>query len=362
MRIVYLVFALLAILAAQAFLLRRFARRGLSYARAFSARAAFAGETVTMREVIRNAKPLPLPWLKAESRISPSLQFAGRGTGGELRGDGGDAYHRSVFFLAPYAQVTRTHTVRLHKRGRYEVGSVALSAGDLFGSATAAWQLNTGAAITVYPRLLSEGMLDIPASRWQGDMLVRRWIVPDPFLFSGIREFQAGDAERDVHWAATARTGRLQVMTRDYTASPKLLIILNVQMDERQWGELMPYEQDVVEQGVSLAATLLVKALGAGVEAGFAANAPMDDGNLPMVLPPARYAGREEDLLEALARLRIRRARSFQTFLEGMGHMTGMDMLILSAYDSALIREQMAGLRLRGNSVALVTLCREVSA
>lgn len=363
MDITYTLAALLALVILQAFLARRYVLRGLSYARRFSRRAAHAGETVEMVEVLRNAKLLPVPWLRVESRMSSHLRFEGRQADETLHEVDDDAlFHRSAFYLAPYSQVTRRHTVRVMRRGHYTVGSVALTAGDLFGIVSKTQDLETGAAISVYPRLLGAAEVPLPSSRWQGDLLVKRWIMPDPFLIAGIREYQAGDAQRDVHWAATARTGRLQVKAHDYTSSPRLLVVLNVQMAEQQWSDLMDYEQDLIEYGISLAATLCVRALKAGLEAGFAANAPTErDGRESTTLLPARYAGREEDILEVLARLEVRRTRNFYTFLEELSRLSGYDILILSAYDSALIQERIRLLRLRGNSVALLPLEREVA-
>ncbi len=455
MRALVLIAVIAALFAAQAWLARRFGLRRLTYTRAFAKGAAFEGETVELVETIRNAKVLPVPWLVAESRMSPYLAFrelgvtgeanaggdgqgmeGGEGAGGSAgreanpavgaaigrsKPDGGDGnsagravrapsdgvppagaelmtYRRGVFFLAPYTRLTRSQPVTLLRRGRYDAGSVALTAGDLFGLAKESRQADasgrrgerkglfadapggmgpmhprrarffgpaafrnvpvietSGASISVYPRLLSARDLDIPSSRWQGDLIVRRWIAPDPYLVAGIREGRPGDPRRDTHWAATARTGRLQVKVRDHTSAPKLLVVLNVQKDERQWGDLMAYEQGAVEHAISLAATLCLRALGAGLEAGFAANAPLGDAPEPAVLLPARYAGRDTDILEALARLRVLRARTFHTFLDDLARVSGTDILILSQYDSALIRERMAALRMRGNSVALWT-------
>lgn len=350
-----LIAALALLLIAQSFLLRRFALCRLTYSRFFDRKAGFAGETAELTEVIENKKLLPLPWLRAESRMSSSLRFEG-GKQDDRAISADDAQHLSVFSLAPYQRVTRRHRVMLLRRGRYEIGSVALTAGDLFGLGSSTLQADTGAAISVYPRLLSEAELaELPSSRWQGDLVVKRWIMPDPFLVSGIREWREGDPERDIHWGATARTGRLQVKSRDYTADPKLLVLLNVQKAELQWGDLMEYEQGAIERGISLAATLCLRALHAGIEAGFAANAPasMEANAKPVVLLPARHAGREEALLEMFARLRILRARNFPTFLSDLGRLTGLDILILSAYDSALVQEGVRHLRAMGNSVAL---------
>ena len=364
MDVLYLLAALLVMVALQGLFLRWFGLRGLTYARSFSKKEAFAGETVEMVEVLRNAKLLPVPWIKAESRMSVHLRFSDAEGDDALHEHSSDTlYHRSTFFLAPYSQVTRRSAVQLLKRGRYEVGTVSLTAGDLFATITQRRETDTGAAISVYPRLLAREELALPSSRWQGELGVRRWIMPDPFLIAGIREWQQGDAQRDVHWAATARTGALQVKAHDYTADPKLLVILNVQMKEQQWSDLMEYEQGVIEYGISLAASLCLHALESGVEAGFAANAPtLPDRERPTLLLPARHPGRDRDLLETMARLHIRRLRSFHTFLEDFSQVQGMDIIILSAYHSELLAQRIAQLQLRGNTVTLWELPQEVSA
>lgn len=364
MDILYLIAAMAGLLALQSLLLGRRALRNVTYTRTFSKKAAFAGDTVEMVEVLRNRKLRPVPWLRAESRMSSALLPLARAQDEGTHETTDDAlFHRSVFYLAPYSQVTRRHTMRLLRRGQYAVGSVALTAGDLLGLSQQAQSHQTGAAITVWPRPLDEAEIDWPSSRWQGDLVVRRWVNPDPFLVGGIREYQRGDARRDIHWAATARTGALQVKAHDYTANPRLLVVLNVQMQERQWNDLMDYEQQVIEKGISLAATLCLRALSGGVEAGFAANAPLHpQGKQPTLLLPLRYAGRDEELLDALARLHILRVRSFHTFLEELGPLTGMDIVILSAYDSPMLQERMSMLRLRGNTVTLWPLRPETEA
>ncbi|GHU76772.1 hypothetical protein AGMMS49992_23030 [Clostridia bacterium] len=341
----------------QSFVFRVTGKRGLTYRRAFSKTHAFEGETVELVEVIRNAKLLPVPWLRVESRMSPFLIFENSKILSTNKDDEreieGDQYHRSSFYVGIFAQITRRHRVKLARRGYYPVGSVAMTGGDLFGLSQWTATLDTGAAVTVYPALLDGSEWGIPSSRWQGDLTVKRWIVQDPFLVSGIRPYQAGDAQRDVHWAATARMGTLQVKTHDFTSDPRLLVILNVQTKEHQWTDLMDYEQSRIEHGISLAASLTLRMLEAGLEAGFACNAPTFGETAPLVIQPRRSQQQAEAVLDALARLVVKRARNFPTFIDDLGRITGMDILILSCYDSDLIQERIAGLRAMGNSVAL---------
>ena len=350
--------AVLALL--QSILFSVFNLRGLTYKRYFSRSCVYEGEKLEMVEVIRNVKLLPVPWLRAESRISPNLKF-GSAAINEEREISANRYHRSVFFMGPFSQITRRHTVTCLARGHYDAGSVALTAGDLFGLGMKDAQLKLDCSLDVYPRILSEDELSTPSTRWQGELAVRRWIMPDPFLTSGVRDYRAGDPQRDIHWRATARTGQLQVKVRDYTADPRMMVVLNVENSEEQWGDLMDYEQEGIEQGIRIAATLCLRALNAGVEAGFACNGCLqgDKGTGKTVFVPARSSVSQADvLLSTMARLEVHRERTFSTFLETIGDSVNTDILILSTYNSEAIRYQMEMLRRSGNSVTFMQLER----
>jgi len=358
--IVWIIVVALALAVLQTMLFSLTNLRRLTYRRYFSRKTVYEGEKVELVEIIRNVKPLPVPWLRAESRISPNLRF-GSDAVNEEREISGNRYHRSVFFLGPFCQITRRHEVTCLKRGHYEAGSVALTAGDLLGMSRKSRQLQLECALDVYPVLLSEDELDTPSTRWQGELAVRRWIMPDPFLTSGVRDYRAGDPQRDIHWRASARTGQLQVKVRDYTADPRMLVVLNVQASEEQWGDLMDYEQEGIEQGIRIAATLCMRALSAGVEAGFASNACLfgEKGTGRTVYVPASNAAAQTELLlMTMARMEIYREMTFPTFLETLTEVSGIDILILSMYQSEQIDYRIEELRRAGNSVTVMRLER----
>jgi len=222
-------------------------------------------------------------------------------------------------------------------------------------------QLSLPCAIDVYPRLLSGEELDAPSSRWQGDLMVKRWIMPDPFMTSGVRDYRQGDPMRDIHWRATARTGQLQVKIRDYTADPRMLVLLNMEISERQWGNLADYEEETIEDGIRIAATLCMRAIDAGMEAGFGCNGCLfgeaDSGNTVFV-PMQGGAEQADTLLGTMARLEIHREKPFETFLQSLSELGGTDILILSCYISERIELEMERLREEGNSVMFMPLER----
>lgn len=321
----------------------------LSCSRFFSRPAFFEGEEGELIEVIRNDRPIIIPWLRVESRISPYLRL-GRQDNLHVSGE---MYYCSLFTLMPYQQIRRRHRVKFLHRGAYDLGNAALTSGDLLGACKFLRSQNLSAPVLVYPRLLEQTELPLPVSRMLGQLVRQRQLLTDPFLVRGIRPYTPGDPVRDIHWAATARTGDVQVRIHDYTAKTRLLVVLNVQDQELQWNDYIS-EQDypVTEDMIRLAASVCVQGLRAGLSAGFAANMPLGDSKESTVLSPDEQIP-EEELLGAFARLTIHRTEKFPALLERLRTYTGMDILILSRYDSGSIRSAMDTLRKDGHTVTL---------
>ncbi len=331
--------------------------RKLTYDRHFSKQKAFEGDRIELIEVLSNRKPLPVPWLRAESRIPSELEFEHQVL--EESNVSGGLYHRSLFFLSPMCAITRHHTVKLNRRGVYEAGSVALTCGDLFAIVKKEAQLDIPCSVTVYPRILNENELPDPANRWMGDAVVRRWIMPDPFLVNGIRDYAQGDNLRDIHWKASARTGDLRVKVHDYTSDPRVLVIFNIQVSENQWADVSSQYVEGVEQGIRIAATLCLRAIKLGLNAGFATNACLrgnENAAECVYVPSAGGSEQTERLLDTMAHLVLHRVKNFHTFLNELDFPPGEDILILSAYDSEEVSRAVHRLRGLGNTVSTMRL------
>ena len=338
-----------AVLALQHILVRLFAFRGLEYTRTVSRNTVYAGEKISLTEVIRNDRPLFIPWMLVESRVSSYAVFGKR----EDLEVSGERYHRSFFTLMPYKQVTRIHQVTMKRRGEYALGHLRLTCGDLVGLGSAAQEMDQDVFVRVFPARLKLPIPYLPLTGVQGEITDLRSLMTDPCLFSGVREYRSGDSIRDIHWPATGKTGTLQVKVRDPVGSVNLMVVFNSQLRPDQWGTLTDAEQEKVEYGISLAAEVITWVLDQGASAGFCCDMTVGgDGDEPMILPGAQREQKEK-ILVCMSRLAYRRNKRFVTFLNDLLTYRDMDILIVSAYEDNELKEKMKELSRRHRSVSL---------
>jgi uncharacterized protein (DUF58 family) len=343
-------------IALQAWLYRRRGLSRIDYRRYFSLPAIFPGETVEMVEVIANRKLLPLPWLRLEAMIPSGLEFAHQSN---LEINEGRFYqnHRSLFSLQPYTRITRRHRVTGLKRGWYRLQSATMTCGDIIGVVSATRHLELDAELLVYPKPADLDGLELPSHSWQGDVSVRRWIVSDPFMTAGVREYRPGDAMNRINWKASARTGTLQVHNEDYTANHRLMIYINFDLSEQMWGAVS--DPEAIENALSVAAAVAARSIGQGIETGFGCNGDrLGREGQPVRVPPRSGADQLTTLLGAMAQLAIARSVPFSVLLDQdlAEKTTQTDFLILTAYRNEAMEDRLRQLRGLGNSVGILPI------
>lgn len=338
--------------------------RRVRYSRQFDRRTCFEGDEVALVETIANEKRFPLPWLRVESLLSSSLRF-GHDHASNLDISSGQFQqnHRSFFSLMPWRRIRRTHRVTATRRGCYDLSSVTLSAGDLFGLSAASNTLNFSERLIVYPMLVLPEDLALPPRSWQGDMSVKRWVVEDPFRRIGVRPYRSGDSLRQVNWNATARTGDLQVHQLDTTADYGVLIVLNVEDHAQVWRTITDVE--TIEQGIRIAAGTATHLIRNGMEAGFASNGVlMDELQTFVHVPPASGEPHLSGMLEMMSMLLIQREMPFHEYLMMLSERLEQptDLLLLTTHTDDRVVESIERLAVEGHRVVVRLLHTESEA
>lgn len=355
----WFIVAAVVILYAQSHLFKRFVLRRISYERHFKVKTCYRGDEVELIEQLSNSKWLPVPWLRVESQLSSHLRFQRQEnfavSSGELSQN-----HKSFFSLSPYTKITRKHRIIPVRRGWYKLQTVTLTGGDLLGLHSRSLQIPLNSELLVYPRPAEVPIHRLPYHSWQGDQSVRRWIISDPFVIAGARDYQPGDTYKQVNWKATAKTGRLQVHQYDYTADRRLMIYLNVDDAEGMWRSVT--NEALIERGIEWAAGAADAVIHQGMEVGFSANMPLAGEKSSVHIEPN---GGHEHLLgiyEAMSKLLLERTELFSQLLEqaALGGYKERDVLIITSHWNDTLEQHAQRLRYNGNAVAVWMLTEQI--
>jgi len=359
MAFIWFLLAAVAVIFIQMRLFQRYALRRISYTRHFDRKTAVRGERLELVEELTNTKWLPVPWLRVESLLPAQLKFQKLENLNVSSGENSQN-HKSFFSLRPYTKMTRRHQLTCARRGWYRLNTVTLTSGDLLGMTESSQQIALDGELIVYPKPAQVPIDQLPYRSWQGEQAVKRWIVSDPFITAGVREYQPGDTFKQVNWKASARTGQLQVHQYDFTADRRLMIYLNVDVDELMWRTVT--NESLIEIGIEWAAGAAQAVIEQGMDAGFCANMPMKGERCSVHVEPRGGASHLDALYETMAKLQIERTEPFHMLLEreAISSYSERDVLIISAYWSDQLQQYAERMRSNGNSVS-TWLLNEVS-
>lgn len=352
MEVLALAFTVAVFLTLQKWVFDRFAFKNLEYKCEFSVPEAYEGDEILLVETIRNRKLLPLPWLKVDIHSSRWLDFAG--TCSVVTQD--DRRVTSSFLLKGYQRTTRRWKLKCVKRGVFETENVTLISGDLLNMGNNSIPHRVDARLVVYPEILKLEELLVPVNLMQGETVVRRWIVDDPFIVAGVREYQPTDPSGRIHWSATAKEGRLMVKKNEFTSQMSATIILNMQSTMYEYNSVM--DRDAAEFGIKVAATLLDRALAEGSPVRLCTNGCTVD-EAGMAINSEEAAGREhvEGLLRTLACLALKSVKDIETLLEELkGGIERSSIILVTPYLTKEMLGQLHAFEESMNTVKVILL------
>ena len=176
-------------------------------------------------------------------------------------------YKRDIFAVLGRQRITRKILILCQKRGYYKVEEADITAFSLLYRKRYSQALTTNAAIYVYPAQVNVSETMTVCERMLGIMQCSRHLYEDPFTFRGIREYTTSDPMKTINWKASARTGGLMVNTFDSVMTQKVMLYLDVED-----GGILKQEE-LVEESIALAASLIRKCMRQGMEAGLLTNA-----------------------------------------------------------------------------------------
>jgi uncharacterized protein (DUF58 family) len=165
-----------------------------------------------------------------------------------------------------------------------------------------------------------------------------------------VRNYTASDPLKDVHWAATARTGSLQTRVYESTTARTIALFLDLDTFEFYYQGI---DVALVERSISAAATLANESLKAGYAFGLYANgAPSEHEHLTR-LPPGRSPSQLTLIMDTLARLTPYSVQPVARLIRQSAAELppGSTLLLISAVNSEATRAALLRQREQGRQV-----------
>lgn len=153
-------------------------------------------------------------------------------------------------FLTPRSKLSRRIKLALPKRGRYIFSGAELSGGDYLGLKEKAKRIDLYKEVVVYPKRVHTPEIMSAMGGLMGDVSVRRFIMEDPVITIGIREYTGQEPMKSISWAHSAKSGQLMVKQYDHTIEPAISVMLDVENDGSKEAE------ELVEKAMSIARTV----------------------------------------------------------------------------------------------------------
>ena len=157
---------------------------------------------------------------------------------------------------------------RFKQRGLFTFGPVELRYGDPFGLFTRTLRIAGSQSVVVYPVVRPVGGLDALAPSTAGDEQLRGRVLDIPPNATTIREYVPTDSVKRIHWASSARLGRLMSRSFETREGGDAWIVLDLQAAVHA-GEA---PESTLEHAMSLAASITDAALRRGSAIGLVGN------------------------------------------------------------------------------------------
>ena len=327
MEFVAIIFMVIVLLTAQLLLFAKNSFRHFEYTCFFTKDEVMEGDEVGLVEIVSNRKWLPLPWLKSELSTSRWLEYAGSQSEvvGEIR------YVPSFFALKSYQKVSRTWKVKCLKRGVFEIRRVDLVGSDLLGFSSFSYSAQVNAHLTVLPRPLENNELICLPRYLNGDTVVRRQLLDDPFFVAGAREYTGLEPMNRIHWNATAREGKLMVFENQYTSRNNLSVLLNVQQRPGKAGSMDG--DDDLENCIRFCAYLFGAAAKEDIPFRFLCNGADSGTRQPVCTAESWGTAFALEQSRTLARLMVDNAKKIDLFLqEDAAFLSSAQLVLVSTY------------------------------
>ena len=330
--------------------LRRFTIGKLVYKRGFSSDCVCEGDEVTLTETLWNPTPFFAFFVDVES-----YYYSGLEVDGVKIEKGGMRRLVSRFHLRPFEKISKTVNVLCVKRGTYK-----LSSAMIYRTGGERW-LGSETEIAGGPKL-ADLKKAIPGALGTGETSSRRRLIYDPFEVNGVRDYTPSDPFRFINFKASARLSvggapHLVVNNYDYCSSARCFVYQNFHLPAYSGISYDEYEE-LMEDGLSISASLVAAAIDIGGLCSFSANCETVEGKKSISFPALGGDVHKKEILSGMAAIRAADGASFSSMMarDISRGIFNSEIFIITAFPDEQISAAASYYERNGNSVSIITL------
>jgi len=173
-------------------------------------------------------------------------------------------------YLMPKSCLERRISLTFAQRGVYLFYGASLTGGDFLGVSMKRKTFTVLKEVIVYPKIAHLKGVDQILKGFLGDVSVKRFMMEDPILTTGAREYTGREPLKQISWKQSARLNRLMVKQYDYSSEPVVSVLLDINMEEIEGYEI---KTRLLEHCFSLTRTICQLLVQKGIAYDFISNA-----------------------------------------------------------------------------------------
>ena len=208
---------------------KKAALKGIKYDYKFSKKLIETGESVELISIVTNESRRFVPFIRMVENFPKGIQALNKKVfiREDTMGLGYWSYNSSIYLMAR-SRLQRKLKLTFNKRGRYVFRGATLHGGDFLGLSEKREKFELSRELIVYPKLIDAPHLQEIMGGFLGDISVRRFIMEDPILTIGTREYTGREPLKQMSWKHTARTNQMMVKQFDYTTEMVVTVFLDI--------------------------------------------------------------------------------------------------------------------------------------
>jgi len=221
------------------------------------------GAPFKVQTVITNRSLIPFSYLSV-SEVYPAVAKLPESMTFLTKNDG--IYTKMVCRIRGRQRKKLILETSIKKRGIHTFKGDSVEFGDFLGFREFSLRAAYRREIVVYPEKLEHPGLTDALGRFCGDVAAKRYLIRDPILTVGSREYTGREPMKEIHWLQSAHRSELMVREFDYNRQLSVCVILSVEGID-PWGE------QEIDECCAIARTVCETLVSAGAAVNFFTNA-----------------------------------------------------------------------------------------